>query len=355
MTVNLYEAHQQWASRPADERFSTLENLALHVRARRNSSREEVVNIRDLHIAIEGEQGIGLNHHHPTALFTHWAFGQLCTTVGAPARYLRTLPAELAGDCLRQGISKSSEKCRLLYRNFDEGLSGDGSLKTAAFTGPTYGRIWDSDVIEALGEVVSGSGWHVPESKHSLPSGLYASDRDVFAFMVSDEPPIEIGNAKLGRGFFIWNSETGASTFGLTTFLYNYVCGNHIVWGAEEVNELRIVHREKAPDRYYREAIPILSRFVENRSVSDSVSKVVYRAMREKTGESIEDVLKWFEPKSFTKREVTEAFTIGQSEGDDPTTVWGMVQGLTAYARTFKFTDSKVDLERRAGLLLALN
>jgi hypothetical protein len=226
--TNLYDAHHQWASRPADERFSTLDNLAEDVRARRSSSREEVVDVRGLHIAIEGDNGIGLNHHHPTALFTHWAFGQLCTTIGAPARYLRTLPAELAGECLRQGISRSSEKCKLLYRNFDEGLSDDGILQTAALTGPTYGRIWDNEVIAALQEAVSGSGWHVPESKNAEPAGLYASDRDMFAFMVSDEAPIEVGNAKLGRGFFIWNSEAGASTFGLTTFLYNYVCGNHV-------------------------------------------------------------------------------------------------------------------------------
>lgn len=352
MTVNLYEAHQQWASRPADERFSSLEDLAAHVGAKRDGSRDEVVNIRDLHVAVEGEHGIGLNHHHPTALFTHWAFGQLCTTVGAPARYLRTLPAELAGDCLRQGISRSSEKCRLLYRNFDEGLLGNGALQTAAFTGSTYGRIWDSDVIVALQEAISGSGWHVPESKHSLPSGLYASDRDMFAFMVSDEAPIEVGNSKLGRGFFIWNSETGASTFGLTTFLYNYVCGNHIVWGAEKVNELRIVHREKAPDRYYREAVPVLNRFVESRLLSDSVSKTIYRAMSEKTGDTVEDVLKWFASKPFTRREVTEAFAVGQTEGDDPTTVWGMVQGLTACARKLPHIDSRVDLERRAGHLL---
>lgn len=354
MTVNLYEAHQQWASRPADERFSSLEDLAAHVRARRDGSREEVVNVRDLHVAVEGEHGMGLNHHHPTALFTHWAFGQLCTTIVAPARYLRTLPAELAGDCLRQGLSRSTEKCRILYRNFEEGFAGNGMLQTAALTGPSYGRIWDSEVIAALQKAVSGSSWHVPESKHDLPSGLYASDRDMFAFMVSDEPPIEVGNAKLGRGFFIWNSETGASTFGLTTFLYNYVCGNHIVWGAEEINELRIVHREKAPDRYYREAVPFLNRFVESRSLTDSVSETVYRAMRERIGVSVEDVLKWFAQKPFSKREITEAFTIGQSEGDDPTTLWGIVQGLTAYARHFKHIDSRVDLERRTGSLLAL-
>jgi len=30
-------------------------------------------------------------------------------------------------------------------------------------------------------------------------SGLYASDRDMFIFMVNDDNPVEVGNAKHGR------------------------------------------------------------------------------------------------------------------------------------------------------------
>jgi hypothetical protein len=237
-----------------------------------------------------------------------------------------------------------------------DATNGHGDqLWASAFTGPVYGRIWDCDVVESLISAVEGTGWHTPPARPNYGSehaGLYASDRDVFAFLVNDEQPIEVGNARLGRGFFIWNSETGAASFGLTMFLYNYVCGNHIVWGVEDVRELRIIHRLKAPDRFYREAIPILNRFMEDRSLSDSVSATVGKAMRQQIGTNLEEVLKWFAPKPFTKREVIAGFHAGQAEGDDVSTAWGMVQGLTASAKRLSHADTRVNLERRAGMLL---
>lgn len=134
-----------------------------------------------------------------------------------------------------------------------------------------YGRIWDADVADALSEAIEGSSWHAPLAYGGEPAGLYASDRDMFVFLVSDENPVEIANARLGRGFFCWNSETGAPTFGLTTFLYNYVCGNHIVWEAEQVQELRIIHRNQALKRFYSDAIPVMNRFIENRGLDDAI------------------------------------------------------------------------------------
>ncbi len=353
--TNLYDAHSQWVSRPPDERFSDLSTLYEFAKNRRKQSSEEVRTLNHVALTVTPDGGIAMNGETPPAYLTNWSFGQLATALGAPARYLRTLPPDMAKDCLTYGLNQVSGKCKVMLRSLVFPNSAGQQLMTAAFTGPTYGRIWDSDIVENLMKAVEGTGWHVPPARAvqgSENAGLYASDRDMFAFFVNDENPVEIGNAKLGKGFFIWNSETGAATFGLTTFLYNYVCGNHIVWEAEQVKELRIVHRHRAPDRFYRDAIPILNRFVENRSLSDSVSAAIGKAMEKRVGATLEEVLSWFETKPFTKREVIAGFQVGQSEGDDVTNAWGMVQGLTAYARNLTYTDSRVDLERRAGALL---
>jgi hypothetical protein len=354
MTQNLYDAHRQWAIRPADERFASMDDLHKFVQRRRLDAREEVRPLRDLKLWVNDFDAIGINGSFEPAPMTNWAFGQLCSNVGAPARYLRSLPARLAGDCLRETLSKSEERCKLLVRT-DEGEAEEGNRHlTAAFTGPAYGRIWDADVIASLRESVKDSSWHVPPSRSAEPAGLYASDRDMFVFLVNDETPVEVGNAKLGRGFFIWNSETGASTFGLTTFLYNYICGNHIVWGAEEVYELKIVHRNRAIDRFYQDAVPTLNRFVESRTVGSTIRSVVENAMNVRIGDSLLDVFKTFESKPFSKREISQAWNQGQAEGEDTATLWGIVQGLTAYARTLDHIDGRVDLERRAGALLGV-
>lgn len=355
MTTNLYDAHRQWAIRPKDERFESLQAIYDFTKKRKHASEEQVLRLNETKLHVTPQGSIAVNGSSEPAEFSNWAFGQLSTALGAPAKYLRTLPAEMARDCLQYGLDISDQQCKLLIRVDSAYSQGIPDRWASAFTGPKYGRIWDADVLESLASSVENSPWHVPParpSQDSENSGLYASDHDMFVFMVNDENPVEIGNAKLGRGFFCWNSETGASTFGLTTFLYNYVCGNHIVWGAEQVQELKIIHRSHAPDRFYTQALPTLNRYVENRALSDDIKDSVGRAMNQRIGNTLEETLDWFKAKPFTKKEVINAWDTGLTEGEDVRNVWGIVQGLTAYARDMPHCDKKVNLERRAGKLL---
>ncbi len=61
---------------------------------------------------------------------------------------------------------------------------------------------------------------------------LYASDRDVFLFLVDDTHPIEAGRLSNGdpdlffRGFYCWNSEVGSKTLGIASFYLRTVCAN---------------------------------------------------------------------------------------------------------------------------------
>ncbi len=63
---------------------------------------------------------------------------------------------------------------------------------------------------------------------------LYASDRDVFLFLVDDTNPIEAGRLPDGspdvyfRGFYCWNSEVGSKTLGIASFYLRAVCMNRI-------------------------------------------------------------------------------------------------------------------------------
>lgn len=353
--TNLYDAHRQWAVRPPDERFDSLESLYQAVNSRRHASHEQVRTVKEIDIKTLGEGSLAINGATPPAMLTNWSFGQLCSMTGAPARYLRTLPPELVTLCVRHALGKAESECRLLLRQPDGG-NGIDHLVCSALTGPGYGRIWDASVVEYLMEAVDGTAWRVPPAlpvSGSQSAGLYASDRDMFAFMVNPEDVIEVGNAKLGRGFFCWNSETGAATFGLTTFLYNYVCGNHVVWGAEEVSELKIVHRHKAPERFIREALPTLNRFVESNPGAHRIREVIARAMDSKVGDTLEDVQARLGTDQFTKKELSDAWETGIAEHEDVTTLWGMVQGLTAIARLRDHADQRVSLERRAGTLLS--
>ena len=352
MSRNLYDAHKQWASRPPDERFGNLESLLDFTGARKSGSNEEIRPLKGLRLYATHGGALTLNGSLQPSLLTNWAFSQLCQQISAPAGYLRTLPSEMAAQCLEYGINLRGDDSKILIRRNDAAQENKPQNMIAAFTSPGYGRIWDYDAVEAILEAIEGSQWHTPPSKSEFNSGIYASDRDMFVFLVSDENPVEVGNTKLARGFFCWNSETGSATFGLTTFLYSYICGNHIVWGAEQIEEFRIVHRNKALNRFYAEAIPFMNRFVDNRRLNETIKDTVAKAMESQIGDSIDESFSRLKPFNFTKSEVERAWEYGIAEGEDVRTTWGLVQGLTAYARNMPHIDKRVNLERKAGTLL---
>lgn len=191
------------------------------------------------------------------------------------------------------------------------------------------------------------------------PSGLYASDRDVFMFMIDGGSFLDAGpRAQLHRGFICWNSEVGARTFGLMTFLHNGVCGNHIIWGATDVNKVVIRHTEGGPIRFDNEAAPALLEYC-NRSASADMgaikkaqSQLLPIADKKIT---VEDLVKFTSKAAkFTRSELSSAIDFAKAEEGECKTVWQLVQGLTAYARGFDFVDARLDLETRAGKILSL-
>ena len=99
---------------------------------------------------------------------------------------------------------------------------------------------------------------------------LYASDRDVFLFLVDDLNPIEAGRLPDGspdlyfRGFYCWNSEVGAKTLGIASFYLRAVCQNRNLWGVEDFEEITIRHSKYAASRFAHEAAPALTRFANS-------------------------------------------------------------------------------------------
>jgi hypothetical protein len=172
-------------------------------------------------------------------------------------------------------------------------------------------------------------------------------------FMIDGGSRLEVGErAKLNRGFFVSNSEVGARTFTLTTFLFNEVCGNHIVWGASNINSLTIRHTKGGPYRFDSEAAPTLMQYC-NESVAREEGAIAAAQMMLLPKEA-DDLDKFLAPFKFTKSEVKSGFDFAKAEEGECRTVWQFVQGLTAYARGFDFIDARTDLEKRAGNMLNL-
>lgn len=355
------EASRQWATRPADQRFVSLIDLDAHCQNAHARSRAKVLSSRQISAAPVDNDSRGLMVVGPNGgpvNVTNWAFGQLAQRAGAPAGYLREVPAALAADCINYGLQSRAvdDIGVLLYQN-------GGPAELRAVTGPNYGRIWNSSITRALvrrfGDGLTGQfrvpgefGQHVPVTKENTT--LYASDRDMFVFLTDETHRIEIGARRAGitgemsRGFFMWNSEVGSQTFGLATFLFDYVCKNRIVWGAQGYQEIRVRHTSKAPDKFVEEVAPALEAYAKSSTAG------VVSAIEAARKARIDDVDKFLLGR-FTKPQVAAIKAAHLSDEERPIeTLWDAATGATAYARGLQYQDARVEIEREAGKIINL-
>lgn len=358
--ATLMQASRQWATRPDDERYTSLVDMLAHFRRLREHSREVVVSSRRIE-ARPTDDNAGLEIHGPNGVGyapTNWAFGQLAQLAEAPGGYLRTLPSPIAADCVNYGLKfkRNIEDVGIL-------LHKDGSPTLRAATGPKYGRIWNEPIVAALvdrfGDGVTGE-WKVPgEFGVDVPvtkdnTTLYAGDRDMFVFLADERNKIEVPNRRNGkpglvsRGFFCWNSEVGSSTFGVATFVFDYVCMNRIVWGASEYREIKLRHTVTAPDRWIDEIHPALVSYANSssRSITDGIAAAQASRI---------DKVDEFLAGRFGKRLVAPLKMIHSVEEQRPIeTLWDAATAVTAYARGIGHQDKRVELERAAGEVLDL-
>lgn len=356
------EASRQWASRPADQRFQTLDALRESVHKRRARSMASDMLLADLGVKADGEVLVinsGISPVEPT----HWSFGQLCSNIGAPASWLRKVPTNLCVDNLTYALKASErEQVKVMTVRNDEG----GLNVMQAVTSTTYGRIWDADVVDCIGRIVERTNnkfynpkAYDPATGQPVPSGLYASDRDCFIFMIDGGSVFDAGpRAQLNRGFFAWNSEVGSKTFGLTTFLFNIVCANHICWGAQDINRMVVRHTSGGPARFDRNAVPALLDYTRQTPELDAIKRAQSLALSKVLTVPDEKVLSDSWQRAFaakhnvTRGELREAIATAEREEGKCETVWDLLQGFTAHARKYEHMDTRVDLEMRAGKLL---
>ncbi len=362
----------EWFSRPADERFLSLSELHAAVRGRAERSRTRTVESAAIRVEANRDDAERLTlmlpgENVPLAP-THWSFGQLATMVAAPSSYLRQLPAPFAAINLQYGLS--SNRAELIKTLQVE----EGRVELRAVTSPDYGRILDQELVAAVQRIAgNGTGdtrWKVPGVLDwstgiynprvditKATTTLYASDRDVFVFLVDDLNPIEAGKLPDGspdlyfRGFYCWNSEVGAKTLGIASFYLRAVCQNRNLWGVEDFEEITIRHSKFAATRFSHEAAPALTRFA-NSSSQSFVNGI--RAARERIVARTDDErTEFLRKRGFGKSETAKIIeTVLAEEGRKPESVFDFVQGITAVARDKPYQDARLELEAKAKKLL---
>lgn len=389
--TNLVTASNQWSVRPADQRFWTLADLYA---ATKTYAEESKIKKLALSTASVIEQGGDLRLRGPagnTAQFQHYSFGQFANLCGAPATYLRGLPAELAAANLNHGLkSMQGEQILMFHQN--------GGLHLRCVTSDRYERIWNHE-IAALALGLEERGWRTPPARSPerdpgecrttatriptriateadvlrnsahpqlgikvgdviAPSGLYASDHDCFIFQVHEDKAIEGGDGEtLYRGVFFSNSEVGAARFRVTMFLYESVCGNHIVWGAKVVADIAIRHTGDARRAFQAAMNGITDR--SNAAASEDTQRI-QAAKGHLLGSSKDEVIEMVFKKNLGlgRKECEDAYVIADryegQHGRNPRSAWGFAAGVTRLSQGQPFADARDRMDRAAGKVLSM-
>lgn len=380
---NLTAANNQWSTRPADERFWNLKDLQQTLIARKHGTSEVEMPSRELRAEPVGNQLCLVGKANAPAQLSHWSFSKLCTKIEASGEYLRTLPVELAAQCVNHGlkVKANDDKAQLLLQR-KEGITTVRSIMT------DYDRLWNLDIVNALIPGLS-NGWMTPPARPAVnderarpatqadiipnqddfalavkegdmiaPAGVYEGDRDMFLFLVNPTRIIDDGGKGLMRGVFIWNSEVGAGSFKLQSFLLENVCGNHIVWGASKVNSIKLVHRGAKILDFAGNVKRSLAALMPTDLRQEE--QMIQAARKVEIGKDKNEVIELlFDKKSLgaSKKDLKESFEWAEryegTAGCAPTTAWGLVHGMTRYSQKQQHTDARHKLDMIAGKILS--
>ena len=357
-STTITTAANEYANRPADERFPSLDALVTHSRMVKDHCAERTYNVKDLRATTDG-RSILLQSPTAAARMTHWSFGQFARTLGAPASYLRTgLSPELAADCLNYGISQTptGTDLNLLL----QAPNGNPEPTIRAATSDKYGRVWDADIYGAIGDSIAGrDGWSLPPTWSGEPAGAYAGDRDSFVILANGgsivtDPTLTGGQDAMFRGLLIRNSEVGASSVVIDRILYRYVCGNHMLWGA--IVDKRFSRRHVGSNvtrDVIREIAAIARTWTEQGADRDNA--IIRSLVNNQIATTREGVIDELKNIGFTKDQAERAYSSAEinEPNANPRSFWGIAQGATRISQETTYQDARYDLDKLAALVLA--
>jgi len=352
--ANLLKASHQLFSRKADETFEDIPSLHRACLERMSDSGEFSVPANQL--SFESDPNtltVNLCTSSNTYSINSWAFSQLCRMAGAEKRTINRLSSHTAAVALNELFSQRASAAGSV-RSLVTLKEGKPDAQLRAVTSNKYSRIWDSQVVDAISK--AAPHYAPPKKGFNGATGLYTGEQDMFMFLVDPDTRVELDvggqNQEFSPGFFVWNSEVGSRSVGIETFWYQYICANHIVWDATEVQQ--VVRRHVGNSQ---RILSDISYMVEDLiRISDLRKDAFVTKMRAAENTDLgykEEVLTLLQKQGYSKK-ASEMVTDLIEETSNRFSAFSVVDAMTRLSQNSKFAGSRADLDRKASAILAL-
>lgn len=377
---------REYATRPDDERFPSVAALVDNAQHQRDLSKEIEYNVKDLAFLANEHNDIRMQSPRGIAKLTHWAFGQACRILEAPAAFLRDkVDAVRAADVLNYRIAQSpvGTRANLLA----QAPNGTPEPTIRACTSDSYGRCWDAELYSAVQKQLTDQdpAWQLPPTWTGESAGAYRGDRDSFLVLVNGgsivtDPTLRGGGIApsfaalpntnssnpgggpvdgMFRGILIRNSEVGASSVVIEQILFRYICGNHMLWGAVIDQSFRRRHvgfrRRHVGSHVTRDVVREISRiaYAWARQSPGRDEAIIKGLIEHEIAHTKEAVIDELRKAGATKEQAEDSYKLCEmKEAVSPRSFWGAAQGLTRLSQAETHQDDRYLLDQLAAKLL---
>lgn len=338
--TNLTHASRELFNRREDERFSSIQDLWQFCQKRKERSIEHWVRPQqlrpdcssgDLRLVVGDDGAFELND---------WSFAQVCRLAGVSRETLNRLTARTAAQALEETLPSAERPLQAMTAN--------GTMRSVH--GVSYTRLWDADLLMMVREFATD--FQPPPVGFNGATGLYAGEQDMFVFLIDPTGWAEIEGETFAPGFFLWNSEVGRRTVGVSTFWFQTICQNHIVWDATEIVEFTRRHTAKVHESF-TEVRRTIEALVEKRDARrDGFVNAVAKAMKAEMGRDASEVAAVLTKAGIRQALGKKAMEIARAEGRF--TIFSLVNALTRLTREISNAGDRFEADQKIGQLLAL-
>lgn len=335
----LTRAHEELFRRDPDEYATDLPALWDHCRKQKEEGRDRWQLPQTIRPTAEDGRLVLELGTDGASLLNDWSFSQLCRIAGVSKDTINRLSPETAARALRETLPRGNRPTQVL-------TEGDF---VRSVHGTNYTRLWNADLLAVVSEFAVD--FQPPPRAHNGGTGLYLGEQDMFLFLIDPQGWVEVGDEPFAPGLFVWNSEVGRRSLGVSTFWFQRCCRNHIVWDAVEVAEFTAKHTSRIGDALgeVRRLIEALGRRRDERR--DGFARVVAKAMREKLGADADEVTERLSRSGIPRGLGKQAVELAHGQGF---TIFSVVDALTRLTQEIPYAGDRAEADRQASGLLAL-